>query len=130
MFASHYHELLDLENKLTGVRNYNVAVADENDSLVFTHRIIQGGADRSYGIHVAQLAGLPNKVITRAYKLLSELENPDQNTKTAVSNSEKHIAESSITDNILEEFCNLEVDNLSPLQALQQLYEWKQRITD
>ena len=130
LFASHYHELLDLENELTGVRNYNVAVADENDSLVFTHRIIQGGADRSYGIHVAQLAGLPNKVITRAYELLSELENPDQTTKATVSNSEKHIAESSIADNILEEFYNLEIDNLSPLQALQQLYEWKQRISD
>jgi len=130
LFASHYHELLELENELAGVRNYNVAVADENDSLVFTHRIIQGGADRSYGIHVAQLAGLPNKVITRSYELLSELENSDQTTKAAVSNSEKHIDESSITDNILEEFCNLEIDNLSPLQALQQLYEWKKRISD
>ena len=130
LFASHYHELLNLENKLAGVKNYNVAVSDESDSLVFTHRIVQGGADRSYGIHVAQLAGLPNQVITRAYELLSELENPNKNTKATVSNSDKHTENSPIDNNILEEFHNLEVDNLSPLQALQQLYKWKQQRSD
>ncbi len=130
LFASHYHELLDLENNLSGVRNYNVAVADENDSLVFTHRIVRGGADRSYGIHVAQLAGLPNQVITRAYELLAELEGPNKTNQVNLLDSKKQASESPITNNILKEFHNLDVDNLSPLQALQKIYKWKQRLSE
>ena len=130
LFASHYHELLDLENMLTGVRNYNVAVADENDSLVFTHRIVPGGADRSYGIHVAQLAGLPKEIITRAYELLAELENSSETTQASVSGSQKQTTVPQTTSTLLEEFHNLEVDNLSPMQALQQIYKWKQELSE
>ena len=130
LFASHYHELLDLENMLTGVRNYNVAVADENDSLVFTHRIVPGGADRSYGIHVAQLAGLPKEIITRAYELLAELENSSETTQATVSGSQKQTTVPQTTSTLLEEFHNLEVDNLSPMQALQQIYKWKQELSE
>ncbi|MGH2522629.1 MAG: DNA mismatch repair protein MutS, partial [Anaerolineales bacterium] len=74
LFATHYHELTDLAALLPGVRNYNVAVTEEGDRVIFLHRIIPGGADRSYGIHVAQLAGLPRPVIARAQEIMAQLE--------------------------------------------------------
>src|SRR3990170_2127275 len=74
LFATHYHELVDLAAFLPRVKNYNVAVAEEKGRVVFLHRILPGGADRSYGVHVAQLAGLPRPVVLRAQELLEELE--------------------------------------------------------
>src|SRR5439155_12791893 len=74
LFATHYHELTELASFLPRLRNYNVAVAEEEGRVVFLHRILPGGADRSYGVHVAQLAGLPCPVIVRAQEILVELE--------------------------------------------------------
>src|ERR1700685_4355366 len=73
LFATHYHELTDLARRLKGVRNLNVAVREWEDQVVFLHRIVEGGTDRSYGIHVARLAGVPRPVLDRARQLLSEL---------------------------------------------------------
>ena len=74
LFATHYHELTQLSDLLPGVRNYNVAVSEAGGKVVFLHKIVPGGADRSYGIHVAQLAGLPPPVIQRATEILQQLE--------------------------------------------------------
>jgi DNA mismatch repair protein MutS len=74
LFATHYHELVDLAQHLPRVRNYNVAVAEEAGRIVFLRRIVPGGADRSYGVHVAELAGLPKAVVQRARDVLRELE--------------------------------------------------------
>ena len=74
LFATHYHELTQLADLLPGVRNYNVAVSEADNKVVFLHKIVPGGADRSYGIHVAQLAGLPSPVIQRANEIMAELE--------------------------------------------------------
>ena len=74
LFATHYHELTQLSELLPGVRNYNVAVSESDGKVVFLHKIIPGGADRSYGIHVAQLAGIPRPVIQRATEILQQLE--------------------------------------------------------
>ena len=74
LFATHYHELTQLADLLPGVRNYNVAVSESDGKVVFLHKIIPGGTDRSYGIHVAQLAGLPRPVIQRASEILHQLE--------------------------------------------------------
>jgi DNA mismatch repair protein MutS len=74
LFATHYHELTDLARTHPGVRNYNVAVRERGEEILFLHKIVQGGADRSYGIQVARLAGLPNEVITRAQQVLAQLE--------------------------------------------------------
>ncbi len=74
LFATHYHELTQLSDLLPGVRNYNVAVSEQDGKVVFLHKIVPGGADRSYGIHVAQLAGLPAPVIQRATEILTQLE--------------------------------------------------------
>ncbi len=74
LFATHYHELTDLERTMTGVKNYNVAVREKNDTIVFIRKIERGGADKSYGIHVARLAGMPNPVIERSQEILANLE--------------------------------------------------------
>ena len=77
LFATHYHELTGLAASLPGVRNFSVAVTEEAGEVVFLHRIVPGGADKSYGVHVARLAGLPQGVINRAWEVLAELEQPD-----------------------------------------------------
>src|SRR5207237_7658535 len=73
LFATHYHELTDLAQRFKGVKNLNVAVREWEDQVVFLHRIVEGGTDRSYGIHVARLAGVPKSILERARQLLSEL---------------------------------------------------------
>jgi DNA mismatch repair protein MutS len=85
LFATHYHELTEMAAAFPRIRNFNIAVAEENGEVVFLHRIIPGGADRSYGIHVAQLAGLPRPVIARANELLHSLETAPTVTEAAPS---------------------------------------------
>jgi len=124
LFATHYHELVELASSLPYVRNYNVAVAEEGDRVVFLHKIIPGGADRSYGIHVAQLAGLPKPVIRRAQELLRELESGERVHAPQVAKQEP--AQLSLfieRDPVLEALRALDVNSLSPLEALTKLYE-------
>ncbi len=130
LFASHYHELLELAEMLPGVRNYNVAVAEEGETVVFTHCIVRGGADRSYGIHVAKLAGMPRSVIQRAEELLATLESPDGRAKKPEPDSRKQLALFPLASPLLDELRQLDVNALSPLQALQRLYDWQQRFSD
>jgi DNA mismatch repair protein MutS len=135
LFATHYHELTELARTLPHVANYNVAVTEEGGKVIFLHKIVPGGADRSYGIHVAQIAGIPKSVISRANEILEELEgNADLKEKKA------HIREviagvqlsflGPETHPLLEEIKALEVDSLSPLEALNKLYELKQKAGD
>ncbi len=130
LFASHYHELLELAEMQPGVRNYNVAVAEEGETVVFTHRIVPGGADRSYGLHVAKLAGLPRAVIQRAEELLATLENADGRAKKPEPDSRKQLALFPHASPLLDELRQLDVNALTPLQALQRLYDWQQRFAD
>jgi DNA mismatch repair protein MutS len=132
LFATHYHELTELANYLPHVRNYNVAVAEQSGQVVFLHKIVPGGADRSYGIHVAQIAGIPKAVIERAYEILEELEgNADfkdwqARTRQAFSGMQLSFLGPE-THPLLEELKQLDVDSLSPLEALNKLYELKQQ---
>jgi DNA mismatch repair protein MutS len=124
LFATHYHELVELASSLPYVRNYNVAVAEEGDHVVFLHKIIPGGADRSYGIHVAQLAGLPKPVIRRAQELLRELESGKHIQSPQPKREES--AQLSLfveRDPVLDALKALDVNSLSPLEALTKLYE-------
>jgi DNA mismatch repair protein MutS len=130
LFASHYHELLELAEMLPGVRNYNVAVAEEGETVVFTHRIVPGGADRSYGLHVAKLAGLPGAVVQRAEELLATLESVDGRAKKPEPDSRKQLALFPRASSLLDELRQLDVNALSPLQALQRLYDWQQRFSE
>jgi DNA mismatch repair protein MutS len=126
LFATHYHELVDLADILPRVKNFNVAVAEEGDKVIFLHKIVPGGTDRSYGIHVAQLAGLPKSVIARAQEVLSELES-HASKKGKVS---RHKASLQIPlfpkDSLLaDEISRLDIDSISPLEAITKLYELK-----
>ena len=81
LFATHYHELIELENIMDGVKNYSIAVRKNKDGIRFLRKIVRGGVDESYGIEVAKLAGLPEKVVKRARELLAEMENENSNIK-------------------------------------------------
>ncbi|GAB4159609.1 MAG: DNA mismatch repair protein MutS [Candidatus Promineifilaceae bacterium] len=129
LFATHYHELTGLADILPLVVNYNVAVAEEGDNVIFLHHIVPGSADRSYGIHVAQLAGLPRDVINRAKDILKELE---AHAPTAAVNPShlrpaQQIALFPEASPILEELQQLDVTAITPLEAINKLYEWKRR---
>jgi DNA mismatch repair protein MutS len=127
LFATHYHELTRLADRLPGVRNYNVAVADEGGRLVFLHKIIPGGADRSYGIHVGELAGLPRPVINRAQELLAELEADGGATGPSAATSQQ-LSFLPDASPLLQELRKLEIEGMTPLEALNKLYEWQRRL--
>ncbi len=134
LFATHYHELTELARYLPHVANYNVAVTEEGSKVIFLHKIVPGGADRSYGIHVAQIAGIPKAVISRANEILEELEgNADfRERQERIRDSFSGVQLSFLgpeTHPLLEEIKALDVDSLSPLEALNKLYELKQKAT-
>lgn len=132
LFATHYHELTELENILPRVRNYNVAVIEEGDHVVFLHKLQSGGADRSYGIHVAQLAGIPKAVVTRATEILHDLEAGRSDFSLAVMRPApraKGVPEGQLSmfpkpDSVLvDAIKKLRVEEMSPLEAMTKLYE-------
>jgi DNA mismatch repair protein MutS len=130
LFATHYHELTELPNILPRARNYNVAVAEEGDGIVFLHKVMPGGADRSYGVHVAQLAGLPRPVVDRANELLRQLETQSSSYEPAFARKKReNPAQLKMFDEApnpaLEALKHLQIDELSPLEALTKLYELK-----
>lgn len=128
LFATHYHELTSLEQELPGVKNYNVAVHARGEDIVFLRKIVPGGADRSYGIEVAKLAGLPETVLKRAREILRELESQSAQHRPAPPQEDQvsleAIAETAVAD-ILR---RTQVDALSPLEALNLLYELKAKL--
>jgi len=126
LFATHYHELVDLADTLPGVKNFNVAVAEEGDKVIFLHRIVPGGTDRSYGIHVAQLAGLPRSVIVRAQDILAQLEGrPSKKRGVARRETSLQIPLFAKGSALAEEIARLDIDCMSPLEAINKLYELK-----
>lgn len=128
LFATHYHELLHLADSLPGVRNYNVAVSDEGGQVIFLHKIIAGGADKSYGIHVAELAGLPRAVINRAQEILRLLEAEAFEREDRERINVQQLTFLPRANPLLEEIKQLDVDAIAPLEALNKLYEWQQRM--
>jgi DNA mismatch repair protein MutS len=129
LFATHYHELTGLADLLPLVVNYNVDVAEEGDQVVFLHQIVPGGADQSYGIHVGQLAGLPRDVINRANEILKDLEKhaPTTTVEPSRLTSGQQIALFPESSPILDELTKLDVTTMTPLEAINKLYEWRQR---
>lgn len=134
LFATHYHELTDLEDILPRVRNVHVAVREDDGHVVFEHRLVPGAADRSYGIHVARLAGLPRAVVSRAEHLLGELEasrHPTTSLRGArVTNGQDTGQTAQLPlftptppSLIDHELAHLDIDNMTPIEALQKLYE-------
>ncbi len=127
LFATHYHELTQLAELLPGVRNYNVAVTESDGQVVFLHRIVPGGADRSYGIHVAQLAGLPRPVIQRADAILHQLEASSGRAVSLHPGSSQQMALFPETNPLVKEIGDIDINTLSPIEALNKLFEWKKK---
>lgn len=132
LFATHYHELVGLADLLPLVANYNVAVSEEGGRVTFLHHIAPGGADRSYGIHVAQLAGLPRDVIGRANEILKELERhaPTAAVEPSHLKTAQQAALFPETSPLMQELEALDVVAMTPLEALNKLYEWKRRYVE
>ncbi len=132
LFATHYHELIELENYLPKVRNYNVAVLEQaagpapssrSGRVVFLHKIVRGGADKSYGIHVAQLAGIPKAVVHRAEEVLKELEERQESKQRADAARFAQLSLFPQDDALREELAEIDALSLSPLEALNKLFE-------
>jgi len=129
LFATHYHELTALAGRLPGVRNARVDVLEEGGAVVFLHRIVEGGADRSYGLHVARLAGLPPGVLERGRALLAALEAERPLTPPPAPADQLALPLSAAgSQQLVSELADLDLDGLTPLAALNQLAEWRQRL--
>jgi DNA mismatch repair protein MutS len=126
MFATHFHELTRLAGRLPAVRNFHVAVREWNDEIVFLHKVRPGGTDRSYGIQVARLAGLPAAVVARAKHLLTELETERQASTDAEDAAQLGLF-APVTDPLAEELGRIDLTHLTPLEALNLLAKWQQR---
>jgi DNA mismatch repair protein MutS len=125
LFATHYHELTQLAELLPGVRNYNVAVSESDNKVIFLHKIVAGGADKSYGIHVAQLAGLPAPVIHRANEIMVELEKSSGRAMRINPHAAQQVSLFPETNPLLDELKDIDVNALSPIEALNKLFEWQ-----
>ena len=149
LFATHYHELTELEGKLDSVNNYCIAVREQGDDIIFLRKIIRGGADKSYGIQVARLAGVPDSVIDRAKEISSWLEETDvtdkaKNLQVRTSAKKKEVVREAVpvekqmslfdiypADHpVLKELAGLDVSNMTPIQALNTLYELQKRLKE
>lgn len=134
LFATHYHELTVLEEVIDGVNNYNIAVKKKGDDITFLRRIVPGGADDSYGIEVAKLAGVPDYITNRAKEILSDLESGK--TKTDIINKPKKSAEDiqqlslmpAVDSAIADKLKNIDINTLTPIEAINLLYELKNMI--
>jgi DNA mismatch repair protein MutS len=136
LFATHYHELTDLARSLAGVRNLNVAVREWNDQVIFLHQIVPGAADKSYGIHVARLAGVPREVNERAKQILARLEDEhlDANGRPKIAGPTRDTPPIQLTlfgpshHPLLDELKKLDLAKTTPLDALKLLCEWQESI--
>lgn len=148
LFATHYHELTELEGIMSGVNNYCIAVKEQGDDIVFLRKIVKGGADKSYGIQVAKLAGVPDSVLNRAKELVEELSNADLATRakeiaqnSSISSSHKPVPKpddvemSQLTlfdtvreDDIIEELKTMDLGMMTPIDALNTLYRLQTRL--
>ncbi len=139
LFATHYHELTELEGKLTGIKNYCISVKEKGEDIIFLRKIIRGGADGSYGIQVARLAGVPQPVIERAKEILNELEDADISKKEIKVRKNKKPIDGQLdlfsfgtntkgADEAVEEIRNLDITSLTPLVALNFIYKLQQKV--
>lgn len=147
LFATHYHELTELEGTINGVNNYCIAVKEQGDDIVFLRKIVKGGADKSYGIQVAKLAGVPDSVIERAKELVAELTDADISknareiaklSKNATKKKAKKLDDVDLEqlsifdavkdDDIIDELRNADLTNMTPLDALNTLYKLQNKI--
>lgn len=143
LFATHYHELTELEGKLDGVQNYCIAVKEDGENIVFLRKIVKGGADRSYGIQVARLAGVPDEVLLRAREIADHMESQNNDTsisfeEISASKDSKEMTQLSIfdtmgsnkTDDILFELRDINLTNVTPIDAMNLVYKWQNQLKE
>lgn len=140
LFATHYHELTELEGKLTGIKNYCITVKEKGEDVIFLRKIIRGGADGSYGIQVARLAGVPLPVIDRAKEILLELDDADISKNGKARRVKKQVegqldlfeaaAKASAHNEILEDIKKIDISRLTPIDAMNILYELQRKMKD
>lgn len=138
LFATHYHQLIALAQQITGVRNYNIAVREWGDKIVFLHKIVEGGTSRSYGIQVAKLAGIPEEVIKRAKEILASIEEeeltvgPQPIPRGRMKGAKQPLQQLPLfmreTDRIGEEIREMDINKLTPLEALNMISNWQLRL--
>jgi len=138
LFATHYHELTDLEKSFSGMKNLNVAVREWQDEVVFLHKIVEGAADKSYGIHVARLAGVPREVIERSKEILAQLEEEHLDTegrakiakRAKIPQRRAHFQLTLFGGDhpIIDDIRALDLNNVTPLRALQLLQQWQEKV--
>ena len=129
LFATHYHELTVLEGQLPGVKNFNIAARKKKDEILFLRKIVPGGADQSYGIEVASLAGLPPKLIRRAREILQELESQQDAPRRPAAREAKQVSLTALgEEEVLDILRSTTVESLTPIQAMNLLYELKGKL--
>ena len=139
LFATHYHELTALEGKIPGIKNYCITVKEKGDDIIFLRKIIRGGADDSYGVQVAKLAGVPEPVIERAKEILDELEDADISKKEHKVRKSRLPIEGQLdlftygnavkdVNEVIEELKKTDISMLTPLDALNLLYSLQQKV--
>ncbi len=140
LFATHYHELTQLEDHFAAIKNYNILVREISDGIVFLRKVVRGGSDRSYGIHVARLAGIPEQVTKRAGEILNILESENTQATEIIERKNKNAGKKGKTlqpnlfevreknHPLLDEMRLLQIDGMTPLQAITKLAEWKERL--
>lgn len=143
LFATHYHELTELEGKLEGVQNYCIAVKEDGEDIVFLRKIVKGGADRSYGIQVAKLAGVPSEVLGRAREIADHLEQTEESQNVipvdvAAINRPTEMTQLSIfdamggsqTEDILFELRDIDLTGVTPIDAMNLIYKWQNQLKE
>ena len=132
LFATHYHELIELEEKIEGIKNYSIAVKEKGEDIIFLRKIIEGGTDESYGIHVAKLAGVPNTVVTRANKILRSLEKGGVKVKEEKEDKKQVAGQFDFFNMKLEEVAHqldkINVNELTPIDALNTIVRLKESL--
>jgi DNA mismatch repair protein MutS len=140
LFATHYHELTELALTKSRIKNYNIAVKEWNDEIIFLRKLVEGGTNRSYGIQVARLAGIPDNVVKRAKKILYHIENAEHGLKSSpVPNENAHIAEKEQVQLnlfrkpetvVIEKLQKVDISKMTPLDAMNYLHELREKVKD
>ena len=132
LFATHYHELTEVEHAIEGVKNYHIAAKKRGDGIVFLRKIVPGGADQSYGVEVAKLAGVPSRVVDRARAILADLEAQGGAAPAPSAPAAEDSGQVSLGDlagaEVLDELRRTAIDTLTPIEALNLLYRLKQKL--
>lgn len=134
LFATHYHELTELEGLLEGAKNYSIAVKEHNDNIIFLRKIVKGGVDKSYGIQVAKLAGLPETVILRAKEILLDLEKKEEQEVLNRGKKEEHyqlsLFSGTLEHPILQQIRKIDINTITPVEALNMLYLFQRQLEE